>query len=69
MKINSDKYQKLRAKLDNLHYTQTLHPDSLELVEKILNDYTKTMTQFDKFRSKNNQISKSSTTITVNEEL
>jgi hypothetical protein len=44
MKINSDKYQKLRAKLDNLHYTQTLHPDSLELVEKILNDYTKTMT-------------------------
>ena len=38
MNINDPKYQSLRKKLDEFGYTQTLHPDSIQLADKLLRD-------------------------------
>ena len=38
------KYESLRKKLDALGFPQTLHPDSLDLVDKLYNQLFKCMT-------------------------
>jgi hypothetical protein len=43
MNINDPKYQALRKKLDEVGYTQTLHPDSIQLVEKLYKDQVTTL--------------------------
>jgi hypothetical protein len=35
--MNDKKFENLRKKLDNIGCTQTLHPDSFELVQKLYN--------------------------------
>jgi hypothetical protein len=43
MNINDPTYQSLRKKLDELGYTQTLHPDSIQLVERLYKDQLKAL--------------------------
>jgi len=45
--MNDKKYESLRKKLDKLGFTQTLNPDSVELVDKLYNQLFKYMTELD----------------------
>lgn len=38
MNGNDPRYLSLRRKLDEFNYTQTLHPDSINLVERLFKD-------------------------------
>jgi|LakMenEpi03Aug12_release.lakeMendotaPanAssembly.Ray.scaffolds.fasta_scaffold2178063_1 hypothetical protein len=38
MNGNDPRYLSLRRKLDEFNYTQTLHPDSISLVERLFKD-------------------------------
>jgi hypothetical protein len=48
MSVNDPKYLSLRRKLDELKYPQTLHPDSVELVDRLVKDLFKSMSDLDK---------------------
>lgn len=52
MNINDPKYQALRKKLDDLGYTQTLHPDSIQLVDRLFKDQIATLAEVEKERKK-----------------
>ena len=45
--MNDKKYESLRKKLDKLGFTQTLNPDSVELVDKIYSQLFKCMNELD----------------------
>lgn len=38
MNVNDSKYLTLRKKLDEFGYTQTLHPDSVDLAARLFKD-------------------------------
>ena len=44
-KMNDKKFENLRKKLDTLGYTQTMNPDSYELVNKLYTHLYQNMTQ------------------------
>ena len=52
MNTNDSRFHKLRRQLDEFKYTQTLHPDSVELVERLLKDQLRALGDLDKERKK-----------------
>jgi len=50
--MNSKKFEGLRKKLDAIGCTQTLHPDSFELVQQLYNNLYKHMTEVHDLRTK-----------------
>lgn len=66
MNINDPKYQTLRKKLDELGYTQTLHPDSIQLVDRLFKDQQTVLLEIDKEKKKNkkeSEVDKSNNTM------
>lgn len=51
MNGNDPKYLSLRRKLDEFGYTQTLHPDSIGLVERLFKDQMEVLDEIDKLKS------------------
>jgi hypothetical protein len=51
MNGNDPKYLSLRRKLDEFGYTQTLHPDSISLVERLFKDQMEVLDEIDKLKS------------------
>lgn len=45
MNVNDPKYLALRKKLDEMGYTQTLHPDSVELAGRLFRDQMQTLAE------------------------
>ena len=52
MNINDPKYLTLRKKLDEMGYTQTLHPDSVELAGRLFRDQMQTLAEIEKYKKK-----------------
>ncbi len=51
---NNKRYSILRGKLDQFNYMQTLHPDSVALVQKLFSDYLKASENYHNEKVKNN---------------
>ena len=45
--MNDKKFESLRKKLDSIGFTQTMHPDSYELVQNLYLTHYKTLTLLD----------------------
>ena len=48
MNVNDPKYIALRKKLDELGYTETLHPNSIELVSRLFKDQKQALAEIEK---------------------
>ena len=53
--IDDPKFMALRKKLDGLSYHQTLHPDSCELVERLLNEHQKVYDKYSTLKNSQNK--------------
>ena len=58
--MNDKKFENLRRKLDHTGFTQTLHPDSFELVQKLYNEYFKTLGEVDQLKKDMKKVNTSS---------
>jgi hypothetical protein len=65
MNGSDPKYQSLRRKLDEFGYTQTLHPDSLDLVSRLFRDQMQVLDEIDKLKSKPKTAPSSTTTMVL----
>lgn len=50
MNVNDPKYLALRKKLDEFKYTETLHPNSLDLVNRLFRDQMQALGEIDKLK-------------------
>lgn len=52
--MQDNRYKKLRNALDAMRITEYLSPDSVDLVEKLCNEYTRLLDQHSKLKKKGN---------------
>ena len=63
--MNDRKFESLRKKLDGLGYTQTMHPDSFELVQKLYNYLRETLEKLEEANKEKKKMN-SSSSVSVN---
>lgn len=65
--MNDKKFENLRKKLDHLGFTQTMNPDTFELVNKLYDSYFKTLTELGEVKKEMTKM-KSSSSVSINSE-
>ena len=63
--MNDKKFENLRKKLDSLGFTQTMNPDTFELVHKLYDSHFKTLTELGEVKKEMTKM-KNSSSVSVN---